>query len=40
LFCQSLTWRIHEVRRVIDSDPDRLMRYGQMGFGVVFGSGF
>lgn len=39
-FCQSLTWRLSEISRVIDSDPDRLMRYGQLGYSITFGEGF
>lgn len=37
MFCRSLMWRLYEIDRVVDSDPDRLNRYGQMGYGASFG---
>lgn len=40
IFCRSLIWRINEVERVIDSDPDRIHRYGQLGYAAVVGRGF
>ena len=40
LFCRSLLWRINEVERVIDSDPNRIQRYGQLGYGTVRGERF
>lgn len=40
MFCQSLLWRVNEVQAVVDSDWNRLQRYGQLGYGVSLGGGF
>lgn len=38
-FCRSLTWR-PEVEHVVDSDPDRYVRYGQKGLAAQRGAEF
>lgn len=38
LFCTSLVWR--DVERIVDSDRNRLMRYGQLGFAATHGGPF
>jgi hypothetical protein len=30
-FCRSLTWRRNNIQEIIDTDPERLLRYGQLG---------
>lgn len=39
-FSRSLTWRRNDIQRVIDTNADRLARYGQLGHQVVFNSEF
>lgn len=39
-FNRSLTWRRNNIQRVIDTDPERLARYGQLGHQVLFDSEF
>ena len=31
-FCESIKWRLHDIRMIVDSDPIRILRYGQMGY--------
>ncbi len=38
-FCSSLVWR-NDVHTVVDSDPDRLMKYGQKGYATPVGNTF
>lgn len=38
-FCLSLTWR-PEISTVVDSDYDRIARYGQRGYLTTFGGSF
>lgn len=30
-FCRSLVWRRNTIQEIIDTDPERLLRYGQQG---------
>lgn len=39
-FQQSLTWRRNSIQRVIDTDPERLLHYGQLGYQTLFNSEF
>jgi hypothetical protein len=39
-FARSLAWRIGRVMKVVDSVPDRLARYGQLGFQAQLGGEF
>lgn len=38
-FCRSLTWRT-DIDHVMDSDMDRLMKYGQRGYRIEMGKDF
>lgn len=38
VFCESLLWRT-DIDKVVDSDEDRLNRFGRYGYGVVQGQG-
>jgi hypothetical protein len=38
-FCESLTWRPN-VQAIVDSDPNRIHRYGQRGYQTVWGGEF
>lgn len=31
-FTESLSWRLHDILKVVDSDPNRIMFYGQLGY--------
>jgi hypothetical protein len=35
-FQRSLTWRRNGIQRVIDTDPERLLHYGQLGYQTMF----
>jgi hypothetical protein len=39
-FCRSLLWRLTDVQRVIDTDPDRIQNYGQLGYVALRGERF
>ena len=39
-FCRSVAWRLNQVQSIVDSDPDRLARYGQKGYQTVHGGEF
>jgi len=39
-FQKSLVWRRNGIQRVIDTDPERLLRYGQLGQQIVFNGEF
>lgn len=39
-FQRSLAWRRNGIQRVIDTDPERLLHYGQLGHQVLFNSEF
>lgn len=39
-FSHSLMWRLNDVERVADSVPDRLQRYGQLGYATALGGRF
>jgi hypothetical protein len=39
LFTSSLSWR-PEVSSVVDTDPERMQKYGQRGYGVTWGAVF
>lgn len=40
MFCRSLLWRLTEVERVVDSDPERIQHYGQLGYASLRGERF
>jgi precorrin-6B methylase 2 len=39
-FSRSLMWRRNNVQRVIDTDPERLLHYGQLGYQSTFNGEF
>jgi hypothetical protein len=39
-FQRSLTWRRNGIQRVIDTDPERLLHYGQLGHQILFNGEF
>jgi hypothetical protein len=39
-YCRSLAWRHNKIQAVVDSDPDRLARFGWRGYATVFGGTF
>ena len=40
IFARSLTWRRNSIQEIIDTDPERLVRYGQYGRQILFGQEF
>ena len=39
-FCRSLTWRRNNIQEIIDTDPERVLRYGQLGRTILWDSEF
>jgi hypothetical protein len=39
-FCRSLSWRRNGIQEVIDTNPERLLRYGQLGRAILWDTEF
>lgn len=39
-FQRSLAWRRNGVQRVVDADPERILRYGQLGYQITWNGEF